>query len=359
MKRHLIAGVLVGAGVLLTVVPAQAQEGGDPVPSGEPGFVDGLWSAVVVSVGPADIGDAAARISASGAGLITVADEELSGEYTIHANNVVLGPDSSATGTGTTVGEWGGTATKPAMIDGNTTIEGTITVEGVSQDVSFSMPSTGTMTVIPIISATCTVVEGDWPAVANAAFAGAGVSSSLDGSFVAIRLLDALPGEEPPDYAQEAFDIHMDGLFFYAETVESGAVNAYKLDQLLTRAEDLYDRLQRAADCGIGEAGAYQGILAGMTGDLLRFALDYPDLFSEMDLLRLTSAAYRMGLLGSGTATGDYAAELAGDLAADLADRMDEADAEDDCDAAIAVSLIGSLIGDTTYTARMGGACGG
>jgi len=359
MKQRLIAGLLVSAGVLMTVVPAQAQEGGDPSPSGEPGFVDGLWAVNVVSAGPVDVGEAQATVSASGGGLMTVADEVVSGEYTIHAEDVVIAPDSGATGTMTSVGEWGGTATKPAMIDGDSTIEGTVTVNGVSQDMSFTMPSTGTMTVIPIISATCTVVEGDWPTVANAAFAGSGASPSLDGVWIAIRLLDAMPGDEPPDYATEAFAVHTDGLLFMVETADAGAVNYYKLDQLLTRAEDLYDRLQRSADCGIGEAGGYQGILAGMTGDLLRYALDNPDLFNDMDLLRLTSAAFRMGLIGSGAAYGESSAELASDLAAELGDRMDQANEENDCDGALAISLIGSLIGDAGFAGGVAGACGG
>jgi hypothetical protein len=359
MHKRLIAGLLVGAGVLLTVVPAQAQEGGDPIPSGEPGFVDGLWVVNLVSTGPVDIGEAQASVTASGGGLLTVADEVVSGEYTVHGDDVVIAPDGGATGTLTSVGEWGGTATKPAMIDGDSIVEGTVTVEGHTQEVSFSFPSSGTMTVIPIISATCTIVEGDWPTVANAAFAAQGVSSGIDGVWIAIRLLDALPGEEPPDYLEEAFAVHTDGLLFYAETIESGEVNYYKLNQLLTRAEELYDRLQRAADCGIGNAEAWQGLLAGMTGMLLQYAIDNPDQFDNMELMRLTSAAFRMGLIGSGAATGDYGSELTSNLADSLGDRMDQADEENDCDGAIAIVLMGSLIDDVSFAGRVGGACGG
>lgn len=358
--RKVLSGSLaaLGAALLLTASPARAQEG-DPAPSGEPGLVDGLWAVNVVSSGPVEIGEAHATVSASGGGLMTVADEVVSGEYTIDATNVVVAPDSGATGSLHTVGEWGGNASKPAMIDGDSTIEGTVTVEGESQDVSFTFPSTGAMTVIPIISATCTVVEGDWPGVANAAFAGTGASPSLDGVWIAIRLLDAMPGEEPPDYAAEAFAVHTDGLLFYVESADAGAVDFARLDDLLTRAEDLYDRLQRAADCGIGEAGGYQGLLAGMTADLLRFALDNPDLFDNMALLRLVSAAVRMGLIGSGAATGDYTTGLIADLTAELGDRIDEATEEHDCDGALAVSIIGSIIGDADFAGMVGGACGG
>jgi hypothetical protein len=358
MKQRLLTGLLVGVGVLLTVVPAQAQEG-EPAPSGEPGFVDGLWAVNVASSGPVEIGEAQASVSAYGGGLMTVADEVVSGEYTIHADNVVVAPDSGATGTMTSVGEWGGTATKPAMIDGNSTIEGTVTVDGVTQPLSMSFPSSGTMTIIPIISATCTIVEGDWPTVANAAFAAQGVSSDIGGVWIAIRLLDAMPGEELPDYMEEAFAINTDGLLFYAETAASGEVNDYKLNQLMTRAEDLYDRLQRLADCGIGDAGAWQGILAGITGILLQYAIDNPDQFDNMELMRLTSAAFRMGLIGSGAATGEYGSDLTNNLADSLGDRMDQADEEDDCDGAIAIVLMGSLIDDASFAGQVGGACGG
>lgn len=350
--KHIIR-LLILAAVLLALVGFAPQ----PV---EPGFSDGVWSAVFVTSGPLTIGEAHANTAISGAGLIVVTDGMLSGDYTVHGSDIVIADGGSATGTMTSSGTWGGTATEPGYIDGNTSIEGTVTVDGVTQPISFSFPSSGTLTTLPIISATCTTVIADLETVANNMFAEVGVSSSLYGSFVAIRLLDALPGDEPPDYADEALALHLDGLLFYADVVSTGEVAYADLDALLTRAEDFYERMERAAECDVADADAWLGLMAGMVQDLLQLALDHPELFDDMDMLRLVSAGLRMGLF---TGPGEAMPLVQAQLVADAIRRAAEAVAESDCDGAIAVGIIGGIVGGPEVGADLSGytliACGG
>lgn len=364
MRVRTTLGVLAACAIiLLAAAPARAQTDEPPLP-GQPAFTDGVWMAYMASSGTVGVGEASGDRVMAGSGMISVADGLLSGEYSVSGSYNFTAPEgASGSSTSTTTGAWGGTAAEPGFIDGNTHIEGTVTVNGVTQPMSFDFPSTGTLTVIPIISATCTVVVGDLDYVENTALSEAGASPNLHGTFVAVRLVDAMPGDEPPSGWNEALDLNIEGLTFWANAVSSGEVNYAELDSLLTRAEDLYERLERAAACGIGNEGSWLGLLSAMVFQLLQAAVDNPGLFDNMELLRLISAGVRMGLIGSGAAAGADLTELQAKLADDITSRAEEAEEERDCDGAIALALAGALVGDALFTGGLvdsvAVACGG
>ncbi len=327
--------------LFLAVAPVMAQD----LPP-EPGFTDGTWNVIITHAGSVQVGDSTGYPTISGGGIMQMIDGIPSGKYQFAGTQTMSGPDTSGTGTLTSTGEWTGTATKPAMTDGQTSIEGTITVDGKSQNVSFTFPASDSITVIPIISATCTVVIGNWPYVANAAFAGTGANPSLSGQFIAMRVAEPLIDDKPPDYFTKASSFSLSGAEFLARVSTTGVVDYRELDSLLSDAEDFYNHLQRQAECGIGDAKDYLGALGSMVVGLMEYALDHPESFNNIQLLRIAHAGVRMGVFGGGNPVEDGVVKLGHGLEMDFKAHQTESEDKMDCDGSMALLAMGALLTD-------------
>ncbi len=328
----------VGAGHALPLAHA--------LPS-DPGFADGGWLVTMVSSGPIEVGTADARVGVTGSGTLHVLNGVITGDYSFSGSDFVTAGDGYGSATMTSYGQWTGTAEDLGMIDGNSTIEGVAVVDGVSRDFSFTFPSSGVVTQIPIIAASCDLVVADWTYVTNSAFAGTGATPHLIGSFVAIRLPNEAFGEEPlaNQYLEQALAIHQDGLIFTVNAETTGVVDPVEFNNLMTRVEEMYNALERSAACGYGDADGWIGLLAGLVHDMLRALVENPGLFDNMDMLRLVSAGVRMGLFGEGRTYGESMGEVEARLLLELLPRAVRAAEEGDCDGGIALLTVGTLLG--------------
>lgn len=314
-------------------------------PADLPGFTDGVWDVVLTHSGTVDIESATADPIISGGGELTVIEGVISGKYSVSGTTTISGPYGTGSGVMSSSGEWTGTATKPAMADGQTTINGTVTVDGNSQNVSFTFPATDRITVIPIVTATCTIVIGDWPYVANTAFSGAGVSSSISGSFVAIRKGAAMVGDKDLTYFDKANSLMTEGVEFISRVGRGMPVDYSELNSLLTSAEEFYLLILRQADCGVGDAKDYLSVIAGMVWDLLSYAVEHPESFNNFQLQRVMLAAARTGLIDGSVPSSDGFYHLSDDLSLDVKTREEEVREKNDCHSGLALLSITAILG--------------
>jgi hypothetical protein len=165
-----------------------------------------------------------------------------------------------------------------------------------------------------------------------------------DGTIVLTRVGD-LRSEDEPDYATQVTNLLVDA-YAFTEAVETagGPVDLTGLEDLLSRADSLYNALRRSSDCGVGEdvdAEGYINLLGDAIEHLLEFALSNPDALSTSQLRHLVTAAARTGVT-----IRESWDSIQDRLSADLEGRLEAAIARGDVIAITNVAATAALIGD-------------
>jgi hypothetical protein len=164
------------------------------------------------------------------------------------------------------------------------------------------------------------------------------------GTIVLTRVSD-LRLEDAPDYATQVTDLLVDA-YTFTESIETagGTVDLAGLEDLLNRADSLYNALRRSTDCGLGDEAAAEGYI-NLLGDaiehLLEFALANPDALDVSQLGRLVTAAVRTGVT-----IWESWDSLQGRLSTDLEGRLETAIDDGDSVNSAMIAAIAALIGD-------------
>lgn len=291
-----------------------------PLPAGRaqemdvPVIADGVWEGVMTS---------GSRVSAPG----STTTGEFYGETRFTSSGGTLDGAWNLSGTGelTTENGYGtaeytgdgvvtGPSSGPRFVAQNLTIYMAGVVDGHPFEATLSPPAGESAIRVILTRATCSQVMGTWEAE--------GDGFSGQGTFVAVRVAD-LREEDARDYLEEVTNLLIDAHAF-TESVFLIA-DAEGLNDLIDRAENLYNALQRNDDCGLDEeAAGYLNLIADAVAHLLDFALSNPDSFNDFQLFQLIGAAARTGVIGAG-AIGESAEGFESRISTELSDRLDHA----------------------------------
>lgn len=307
---------LAAGGALLLLIslsaPASAQT---PMPPPPPpllmAFSEGQWMGLMMLSGTvAAPGGIVLTSNYEGTMDFSSAAGVLNGTFNAVGNTVMTGPEISGTGVITIPGVIQGPADTLDMLPSSMTIDGTVTAAGttVSQAQTLGPGELENIRVI-LISGTCTGMFGDWETPASANIASGGASPSLIGSWYAWRTGDLMETDADA-YREAVANLITDMTLFRLDSEIAGAVDFYRLNQLLIQAEDLDHALRRDDACGGAIAGSHTSLAADMVAQLIEFAIEHPELFTTQDLNRLITAGVRTGVIGAGATNPAYADSL-------------------------------------------------
>jgi hypothetical protein len=268
---------------------------------------------------------------------ITSSGGSLDGSWNLTGTGSVVVEDASGVATYTANGTVGGTSIDPVFAASDAQIDMTITLPDVGPvENSIALPP-GESGIIPVFTyGTCGQIVGTWSVEAE------GMVGS--GSIVLTRVSD-LRSEDAPDYVTQVTNLLVDA-YAFTESVETagGTVDLAGLEDLLSRADSLYNALRRSADCGVGEdvdAEGYINLLGDAIEHLLEFALSNPEAFTISQLRHLVTAAARTGVTIRGS-WDSLQVRLSADLEGRLETAIDSGDAVD----ISSIAAIAALIGD-------------
>lgn len=339
-------------GTQLAVTVSRPERGPGPLK-----FSSGVWTGPMLAVGSGTAHDSTWNAVWSGVMNFTSADDALSGDFSMTSNVSVSGPEVSGGAAGTGGGTISGPAGGPLMQLTGLDVEVAMTVRGISvaQNVALGSGDFDDPLEVSLVSATCNQVNGDWITPIQENMAAAGIGGSVSGYWTAVRVAD-LPGEGEEDYVEEMRQLIQEAFDWRTLVYTSGFIQFPFLERVLDHAEELNRRLSRSTDCDFVDEEDFMTAISAIVADALNFALENPAGLSAGDLLRMTSAALRLGIIGEGASDPDLAADLAGRIG-DLADqRLEETRDLPDCGLVSAnaslVLGVATLLGDTGLAAN-------
>jgi hypothetical protein len=307
------------------------------IPEPPPAITDGVWEGVMVSDSTLTGPGASGGGSFYGEMRLTSSGGTLDGSWNLTGTGNVVVEDASGVATYTASGNVGGSSIDPQFAASDVRIDMTITLPDVGPvETSVSMPP-GESGIVPMFTyGTCGQIVGTWNVEAE------GMVGS--GTIVLTRVGDLRP-EDAPDYATRVTNLLVDA-YAFTESIETagGTADLAALDDLLSRADSLYNALRRSADCGMEEDADVEGYI-NLLGDamehLLEFALSHPDAFNVSQLRHLATAAVRTGVT-----IRESWDSIQGRLSADLEGRLETAIDEGDANDVLNIMAIAALIGD-------------
>jgi hypothetical protein len=269
-------------------------------------FGDGVWVGSLTGSGTVEFDSALLHTAFTSRwqGWFTlVADSGVvtDGQWSMDGNGIshVETEGGSAGGHATFVwaGRVGGEATAPKL-GGQATMH--MTVVGQSFDITLPREQTSSPQ-LEIYTSDCSRVTGDWTAGISNGIQDNGGESDITGPFIAFNTTGGpLTLEMATDFARElgVFEQHLlEGNFQHGE-----------LSTLILQAEQLEALLRISPLCAFAATpGTFAVFAYSVVRDLIDRVFAHPGDFDLDDLLFITRAAVRSGVLGAGAPDQDYA----------------------------------------------------
>jgi hypothetical protein len=274
-------------------------------------FGDGQWYGMLTGSGTVEFDDD---------NLHTTFTSRWQGSFGLNANSgVVIGGSWSMTGNGishvetggsstaghatfTWGGATGGEATAPKL-GGRAVMH--MTVLGQSIDATVPREQTSSPQ-LEIYTSDCTRVTGDWTAGISNGITDNGGVADITGPFVAFNATGALVTQDTLN------QFTADAVTFEQHFLE-GDFEHGELSSLILRAEELEALLRGDPSCVVPDAPGFFAIFVwSIVRDLIDYAFAHPGDFDTDDLLFITRAGVRAGVLGAGAPDQAFA-QSAGD----------------------------------------------
>jgi len=220
-----------------------------------------------------------------------------------------------------------------------------ITVSGIHVTTPVNLGS-GAQVGLMLTNATCNQVTADIAAPAVANYQSAGINANVTGSFTAIRVGDLSAASET-DYMKEVGDLLDETEAFKQNILAQNGVDYDKLNELVSKAENLNLGMKKNIACNLGGNKKYLTIITDVIADIANFALQNPQLFTTEELSRLVGAAVAVGAMGSGAANPQQAAELKAKFIQEFSDRLNDAETNKNCQDAVQIQVTAGALGDS------------
>ena len=231
-------------------------------------------------------------------------------------------------------------------------IDFTASSGGFTTDFSFPIDPSGTIPVpVHLISVTCSQVAGEWDDFANSYAASVGGTlSDLTTMFAATRIADLDP-QGQTDYQAELTDLVSQANDFLKEVKTTHILDQNKFLSLLTKAEQLALSLRQNNDCGFTNQWSFSLPIASLVAQLIDFAYNNPDYFTNHDVFLLTETAVRTGVIGAGAVNPALATEMKSKLGALIGVKLDDLDsAGGGCQALMPLWVASNTVGGVVQT---------
>ena len=331
--------------VLITVfsysIPARAGGLSEKSP---PAFRDGEWVANFSMYTSSATAVMNMKTSYKGEMGFISAGGQLSGEWTLSGFSSYAG-DITGAAVFDGGGKVSGTSTEPVISTSKFVAYMDVSVGGVKTQQTVDMGSGGNMA-LKLISATCSQVLADIETPTSNSYSQAGMTGSINGSFVATRVAD-LQGGNALEYQEQVGDLLDQTEALKQQATENNGIDFETLNQLVSKAENLQIAIKKNAECGEGSAKQFLTLITGTIIDLASFALSKPELFTTGQLNRLLMAAVSVGAMGSGATNPQAAAELLAKFTQEFSDRLGDAQASKNCMEATQILLAAGVLNNS------------
>ncbi len=339
-KRLGVTLILVA--ILFSTMPVQADNLSDTPP---PAFSDGKWTAKFSIHAIAPTAATTLNVSYLGDMQFNSSGGTLEGEWLMTGQGTYSG-DISGSADISAGGKVAGSSAEPLIKTKNFIINLNITVSGVQVKAPVDFGSGAQLGLI-LTNATCNQVTADIAAPAVANYKSAGINASVTGSFTAIRVGD-LSSSSETDYMKEVGDLIDAAEALKQSAMAKNGVDYDKLNELVTKADDLNLAMKKNIACGFGGKKSYLTIITDIIADLANFALQNPQLFTTEELSRLSYVAISVGAMGSGAANAQKAAELKSKFIQEFSNRLDDAQTNKNCQDAVQIQVAAGALGDAS-----------
>jgi hypothetical protein len=326
--------------IMVSTIPVQADNLFDNTP---PAFSDGKWIANFSIHAIAPTAATTLNVSYIGSMGFNSSGGMLDGEWLMTGDGTYAG-DISGTATISAGGKVAGSSAEPMVSASKFLINLDITVSGLHVSTPVDLGSGGQLGLI-LTNATCNQVTADIAAPAIANYQSAGINAAVAGSYTAFHVGD-LSASSEADYTNEVGDLIDEAEIFKQGVLSQNGVNYDKLNELISKAENLNLGLKKNIDCNFGGNKKYLTIITDVITDIVNFALQNPQLFTTEELSRLVSAAIGVGAMGSGAANPQQAAELKAKFIQEFSDRLNDAQTNKNCQDAVQIQVTSWSLGD-------------
>lgn len=338
-RRGLILFILAAMVFSTTPVHAHNLSGSTP-----PSFSDGKWSAKFSIHAIAPTTATTLTINYLGNMQFNSSGGSLDGEWLMTGNGTYAG-DITGTAAVSSGGKVGGSADNPQITTKNFIMDLNINVSGIATKTQIDLGS-GAQLGLTLVNATCSQVTADIAAPAIANYQSAGINATVKGSYTAIRLGDLSSADET-NYMQEVGNLIDEAETLKQSVLAGNGIDFDKLNELLTKADNLNLGLKKNIGCGFGGNKTYLTVITDVIANLASFALQNPQLFTTEELSRLAFAAVGVGAMGSGASNAQLAAELKAKFIQELGNRLSDAQNNKGCQDAVQIQITAGLLGDS------------
>ncbi len=332
---------LVLMAVTFSTTPVQARSPSDTT---LPAFSDGKWAAKFSIHAVAPTKATTLTINYLGDMQFNSSGGSLDGEWLMTGKGIFAG-DITGTAAVSSGGKVEGSSADPQLTTKNFIMNLNINAYGTATNTQVDLGS-GAQLGLTLTKVTCSQATADIAAPAVANYQSAGINANVTGSFTAIRVGDLLPSAET-NYMDEVGNLIDEAETLKQNAVTGNGIDYDKLDELLTKADDLNLGLKKNISCGFGGNKTYLTVITDVIANLAGFALQNPQLFTTEELSRLAFAAVNAGVMGSGASNAQQAAELKEKFVQELSNRLGDAQTNKGCQDAVQIQITAGLLGDS------------
>lgn len=228
------------------------------------------------------------------AGAVTGGEWQMEGDGT---SRVTVG---GTTTNGQATFDWGGHPTGDAAAP---LLVGTASMHMRVGGQTFNVALTAAQTADPklvIYTSDCTLVTGDWTAGISSGIEDNGGEPNIGGSFAAYNTTGTV-------LTPDLFTSFINDFAAFQGRFLDGTFDRAQLTELLSRAEALEALFRSIPTCESPEPGTFAIMAFAFVRDMIDYALKHPDRYTTEDLIALTRAGVRTGVLGAGSPDQEFA----------------------------------------------------
>ncbi len=332
---------LVLAAMTFSTTPVQAHNLSDTTP---PAFSDGKWAAKFSIHAIAPTKATTLNINYLGDMQFNSSGGSLDGEWLMTGKGTFAG-DITGTAAVSAGGKVGGSSADPQITTKNFIMNLNINAYGTATNTQVDLGS-GAKLGLTLTNVTCNQANADIAAPAVANYQSAGINATVKGSYTAIRVGDLSSADET-NYMQEVGNLIDEAETLKQSAVTGNGIDFDKLNELLSKADNLNLGLKKNIGCGFGGNKTYLTVITDVIANLASFALQNPQLFTTEELSRLAFAAVSVGAMGSGASNAQLAAELKAKFVQELGNRLSDAQTNKGCQDAVQIQITAGLLGDS------------